>query len=204
MTTPATSITCPHCGATNVAGAQFCESCGKALPSLYPTGPRVVSADALPQTALGHQLVGGELAKTQKNASTALLVVAIIATAFAGIMYAIAQSSPRASQAMPPAVLAIQGGVAVIFWGLWAWSRKAPLPAAIVGLVLYATLIVLNMIAAAKVLAESHGETRANGIGGLGIGWLDIVILVVLGKGIGAGLKYKRLIQAGAGGAAAS
>ena len=71
-------LECPHCGATNVAGAQFCESCGKALPSLYPTGPRVVSADALPQTALGHQLVGGELAKTQKNASTALLVVAII------------------------------------------------------------------------------------------------------------------------------
>jgi peptidoglycan/LPS O-acetylase OafA/YrhL len=197
-----TSITCPHCGAPNVSGAQFCESCGKALPSAAATGPRVVSADALPQTALGHQLVTGELAKTQKNASTALLVVAIIASAVAGILIAVAQSNPGASQALPPVVMAIQVGVALIFWGLWAWSRKAPLPATIVGLVVYATLVVLNVIAATSQMAQSNERRPANGIGGLGIGWLDIVVLVVLGKGIEAGVKHKRLVQSGGGGPA--
>src|SRR5437868_1663764 len=71
-------IACPHCNAPNVAGAAFCESCGKALPRAAPGGPRVVSADALPQTAAGHKLLGDELLKQQRKASYTLLIVGII------------------------------------------------------------------------------------------------------------------------------
>ena len=40
------AIACPHCRAANPPGGAFCESCGKALPSPYRTGPRVIGGPA--------------------------------------------------------------------------------------------------------------------------------------------------------------
>lgn len=188
-----TAISCPHCGAPNVSDSAFCEACGKALPSGASSGPRVVSADALPQSAIGHRVVGDELLKTQKSASNALLAVAIIASIGAVIVYALSRS--RAGAAIPPFLTAIQVGLAGLFWGLWFWSRSAPLPAAITGLVAYSTLITVNVITSVSDLAKNSDAPR-RGFGGIGIGILDIVIIVVLVKGIQAGLKHKRLVQA--------
>jgi hypothetical protein len=191
MTNPATTVTCPHCGASNVAGGKFCESCGKALPDLMPSGPRIVSADALPQTAVGHAMVREELVKTQKKASTALLAVAILQCIGAGIVYLIFQNAPRAQR--PPnleLIMAIQGALVLIFFALWAWSLKSPLPASIVGLCLYATLIILNVIN-----AISSGARR-----GPGVGILDIIIVVVFIQAISASLKHRRLLQQQEGG----
>lgn len=193
-----TSILCPHCGASNLDAGAFCQSCGKALPSAIPGGPRIVSADALPTSAVGQRLVSDELVKTQKRASTALLVVAILTTVGAAIVFAITGAarqhlSADLARALQIAVL-IQSLVCVLFWGLWFWSRKAPLPAAIVGLVIYATLIAINVISAMSQLAANpNGPKR--GFGGIGVGILDIIILILLVRGIQAGLKHKRLQQ---------
>jgi hypothetical protein len=179
-------------------GAAFCESCGKALPAAAPTGPRVVTAEALPQTAIGHRMVSDELVKQQKTASTALLVVGLIQLTCGAIaLFALQKAAPGQFN---PVLFVIQFGVAAIFLGLWAWSRKSPLPAAIVGLVLYVTLVVINVISAMMALAANPDSPRS-GFGGLGIGLLDIIIIVILAQAIMAGLKYKRLLEAQGGGA---
>ena len=84
--------------------------------------------------------------------------------------------------------------IAAIFWGLFIWSRKQPLPAAIVGLVLYATLVVVNIVTTISNAASNHGTATQNyGIGNTGIGWIDIVIMAVLVQAISAGLKYRKM-----------
>ena len=40
---------------------------------------------------------------------------------------------------------------------------------------------------------DSGGPRR--GIGGIGIGWLDIVIIAFLAQGISAGLKHRKLLE---------
>lgn len=193
------NITCPHCGANNVSGAAFCESCGKALPSAAPTGPRVVSADMMPQSAAAAGLIGDELKKQQKSASNALLAVAILQTVFGAIVLIVLSSlnTRRGGQnVITPFVWAVQFAVAALFWGLWFWSRRSPLPATIVGLCLYVTLVAINVVSATSQLARDP-QNEQTGMRGLGIGILDIVIIVVLARAINAGLKYKRLQQQG-------
>ena len=187
-------IKCPHCGATNPSGGAFCEACGKALPSAVSSGPRVVSADALPQSAIGHQMVGDELLKTQKKARTALLVVAILQTFFGPLVLILLMQVSKPKLQLNPVVFVIQGGVALIFWALWFWSRKSPLPATIVGLILYCTLVAINVVTSVSQLA-AHPDAPRTGFGGLGIGIVDIIIIVILAQAIGASLKHKRLMQ---------
>jgi hypothetical protein len=196
--TTTTTISCPHCGATNPAGAAFCESCGKALPAMVPTGPRVVTADALPQTAIGHRMVGDELVKQQKKASSALLIVGILQMTCGAIALTfLSRAAPTVK--VNPIYFIIPLAVGGAFIGLYFWSRKSPLPATIVGLVLYVTIVVINVVTQITTLAQNPDAPRT-GLGGIGIGWLDIVVIAILAQAIGAGLKYKRLLEAQGGG----
>src|SRR5437660_345043 len=58
-----------------------------------------------------------------------------------------------------PLLIAAYFGVAIIFFALYFWSRKSPLPAAIVGLCLYATLVAINV----AVTLGSIGQTQGRG-----------------------------------------
>jgi hypothetical protein len=169
------------------------------MPQAYPSGPRVVTADALPQTAIGHRVVSDELVKQQKKASTALLVVGILQVTCGAIaLAAISKAAPAGT--VSPMIFVAQFGVAAIFFGLYFWSRKSPLPATIVGLILYVTLVVINVISSITALAQNPSGPRS-GFGGLGIGIVDIIIIVILSQAISAGLKYKRMSEAQGGAA---
>jgi hypothetical protein len=156
-----------------------------------------VTADALPQTAIGHRVVSDELVKQQKKASVALLVVGILQITCGAVLLTIL--SRAAPGQIGPMIFVIQFGLGGIFLGLYFWARKSPLPATIVGFILYTTLVVINVVTSVTQMAQ-HPDTPRTGIGGLGIGWLDIVIMAILAQAIGAGLKYKRLLQAQGGG----
>lgn len=179
MTT--TTIVCPHCGAESAGGA-FCESCGKALPAAMPGGPRVVSADAAPTTTVGRRMVGDELTRTQKKASGALLAVGILQLILGGILYAVVKNSPAAAEnaAEINLTLAVVIGVGLIYFALYFWAKRSPLPAAIVGLVLYLTLLLIDAVA--------DPTSIARGI------IIKIIIIVVLVRAIQAGLKHKQLL----------
>ena len=189
------STTCPHCGVANPGGAAFCESCGKALPSLAATGPRIVAGNQFATSTVGRELQADELHKTAKKASGALLAVAIIQTIIGPVvLFALAGARSGSPEFM--AAIVIQLVIAAVFWGLWIWSRFQPLPAAIVGLVLYGTLVAINVITNVSAMAQNGGERRAGGgIGGLGIGWLDIVIMAVLARAISAGAQHRKLMK---------
>lgn len=186
--------TCPHCGALSAAGA-FCQSCGNALPSAIPSGPRIVSGPELASTTAGQKLQGDELMKTAKRARGALLAVAILSTIGIGIVYAILKNLSKLPDSQILAGMIGQVIVAAIFWGLYFWSRYQPLPAAIIGLIAYCTLVVINVVTTLSMAAESRG-----GFGGIGIGWLDIVIIAILARAISAGAQHRRLLAQAAGG----
>jgi hypothetical protein len=183
---------CPHCGTPNPVGSTFCARCGKALPAAATSGgPRVLGKDDIAATAAGQKLQGDELHKQAKKASGALLAVAIIGTAAPVITYMIVKNSR--GMELNSVVFGIMVAVAAIFWGLWVWSRSQPLPAAIVGLALYGTLVAINVFTAVSNMSQNEGR-GAGGIGGIGIGWLDIIIMAVLVQAIQAGSKYRKLM----------
>jgi len=196
-TVASVAVACPHCGAQDASGgqSQFCASCGKALPSALPTGPRVVSGSAFASTSAGQKLQADELNKTARKAHGALLAVAIIQTIVTGVLVMVANSFHNLDRFIrTPAFIAL-AVIAALFWGLWVWALRQPLPAAIAGLVVYGTLKVIDVIAALSSL--SAGKAGRGGFGGIGIGWLDIIIIAVLCKAIGAGLQYRKMLQQG-------
>jgi hypothetical protein len=192
MTT--STIICPHCGENNLAGGAFCEACGKALPASTTGGPRIISGDAIPQSAAGQKLMGDQLQKQVNRAAYTLLAVGILQLTCGAIAAAVVSKLPGSPPEMLVVLLAAQFIVGGGFLGLYFWARRAPLPASIVGLVVYCTLVALNMINSVSQLGS--GNPRS-GFGGLGIGWLDIVIIIFLVQGINAGMKHKRMLESG-------
>ena len=185
---PSAQATCPHCSAVNPGDAQYCETCGMAMP-IPNYGPRIVDNASFAATSAGRQLQSEELHKQARRAAGALMAVAIIQTIFTVILVGTAANSRGGAQSFVVIVLTV---IAAIFWGLYFWARSQPLPAAIVGLVLYVTLKVLDVVAAISQGTIGH-TSSTNGIGGLGIGWPTIVIIVVLARAISAGLKYRKM-----------
>lgn len=198
--TTANTIACPHCGRYNPVPSSFCQYCGKALPAPLPTGPRVVGAGEFAATAAGQKLQADELHKQSKKATGALLAVAIIQTiaglVFVGLQHFLNNTTTAAAPLNLMVIAISEFIIAIIFWGLYFWARKMPLPAAIVGLVIYATLVVINIITTAEARA-SHPNATGSGIGGIGVGWLDVVIIAILARAISAGMTHRKLLQQG-------
>jgi hypothetical protein len=157
-------MNCPHCGASQTAESAFCTSCGKALPSGTPTGPRIVDNIADLQTDAGRTLQGAELEKELKKATRALLAVAIMQVLFGGLLLVLSmatnagdavdlpgQSLPKSLSA---AVFVSVFTIGAIFFGLYFWARKSPFPAAIVGLVLFLTVHALDALASPAALGR--------------------------------------------------
>jgi hypothetical protein len=165
------------------------------MPAATQAGPRVVSASATPTTAAGLKLHVDELQKQAKSASGALLAVAIIQTIFGGIAVA-ALSATNSGAPMNTTVLyATVFGIAVMFWALYVWSRWAPLPAAIVGLVIYVSLWLLDIIAAIFAMqgqGAGAGAAAASPFSGI---FIRIIIIAVLVKAVKAGTKHRQLMR---------
>jgi hypothetical protein len=179
---PNMTISCPHCGAANTAGAAFCAGCGKALPSAAPAGPRLVTGGATPTSSGGHALLGQELHKQTKKAFGALLAVGIIQLVFGLVVVGALESKNGGGGDFTVVYLSVFG-IGVAFLGLAFWARFNPLPPAIVGLVLFVSVHLLDAVADPASLAR-----------GL---IMKIIIVVVLSKAISAGLKYRQLMQSG-------
>lgn len=180
------SIACPHCGAENFTPGAFCESCGKALPSASASGPRIVT-DADATTSAGQTLVRKSLEKDMKKAFTALMVVAVLQTIFGPIMLfaqkkALEVQNPGMEFRIEPWAYGVVFGIAIAFWILAIWSRKAPLPASIVGLVLFVTLHLIEAVADPTTIAK-----------GL---LVKIIVVVVLSQAIQASLKHRQTMNA--------
>lgn len=178
---------CPHCGSNNPFGVSFCEACGKAMPSATPAAPRVVTTDAAPISTAARGMIEADLHKQMKKASTALLIVAILQAIFGPVALMLAKSTaereagPGMVMEIEPIAYVIVFGLAVAFFALWLWSRVNPFAAAIVGLVLFVSVHLLDAVADPGQLVR-------------GI-LVKIIVIVMLVQAIKAGLQYRQLRQ---------
>jgi hypothetical protein len=202
----ASSLLCPHCGVERSDQSAFCESCGKALPSALPSGPRIVGDNDIAQTTAGRNLQTEDLHKQIKKAVNALLAVAIIQTVVGLLVFGASQITNShvispASQNILSIGTIICLTLAAVFWGLYSWSQSQPLPAAIVGLVIYGTLAGVNIFTALShpTLHPTLQQRGAVGPQGIGIGWVDIMILAALIRAISAAITYRKLLRESAG-----
>jgi hypothetical protein len=181
------AVTCPHCHGSSQPGA-FCEACGMALPKPVRTAPRVVeSTKEFAATTAGRELQSDDLHKQAAKAATPLRWLGILLLIGGGLVFAGGAGSPR--QGPEQAAMTVVGGaialLGVIFIGLSIWARHQPLPAAIVGLLLYITLMALGAI---------------NDPASLASGWLiKILIISALIRSINAGLQHRRVLAGASG-----
>lgn len=188
------AVTCPHCAQPANAGDQFCQACGKALPSPLRSGPQVVRASDSATTSVGRTMQIDELKRLSMRAAGILIAVGVIQFIFAGIVWATSSVLIQrgASHAILIRTVTIVAGLGIVFLALGFWARKSPLPAAITGLVLYITVWVMDIIAGVIAVNRAHGQGAVayspfNGI------IIKIFIVAILIRAVVAGLRVKTL-----------
>jgi hypothetical protein len=178
-----TMSVCPHCGSQTLASAAFCESCGKAVSS-GSAGPRIVGNAAQATSGASAKLMADGLKKYTKRAMTTLIVLGCLQLVIAAVFYSISTGGPVANRGAMQTAALVTAGLGVVFLGLGFWARSSPLPATVVGTVLYGSLIMLNVV---------NWANQPGGARGLPVGLLDIIIVAFLLKGIQAALEYRKL-----------
>jgi hypothetical protein len=181
MSTTMGEIVCPHCNAGGQTPGGFCTACGKALPTASASGPRVLGQNEFGATGAGRSLRSNELVAQSKKAAGALIAVAIMQGVFGAILIAASTANVPVEHSALVMAYTINTGVALIFLALFFWARKSPLPAAIVGLVIFITMHLLSAILDPTQIIR-------------GI-IFKIIIVVVLVKAIQAGLQYRKIQQ---------
>lgn len=175
------TTSCPHCGAANSPDGAFCESCGKALPTLTTGGPRVVPTAGYAASAAGRAIQSEELKAQAKKAAGALLAVAILQAVMGTLLVTVAGRRKDMAGLDLTLVYFTVYGVGVVFFALYLWARKNPFPAAIAGLVVYVTVHLLDAV------ADPSALTR-------GI-LVKVIVIVILVRAIQAGAKHRTLIR---------
>lgn len=176
------ALACPHCGSENTEGASFCRACGKALPNIASAGPRFIEDGGAATTIAGTQAQNAELRAQIKKASGALLIVAILQVLGTVLIYFLMSSTElgkRASDADRLTVTVVMSAIAVLFFGLYAWSRKNPFPAAVVGLVVFVTIHLADALV--------DPTTILQGI------IVKIIVVAILIRAVKAGVRYRQL-----------
>lgn len=164
-----------------------------ALPTAIPTPPRIVTGNEPTAAGVGQIQIphADSLRLHAKKGEIAILAVAIIQTVV-GILALVRSSHTLAQNTMLITTVA-SFVLAAMFWGLYSWSQSQPLPAAIVGLVIYGTTMGLSITFSLKRLA--HGMAAKPGVSALGISWVDIMVIMALIRAVYAGVWHRRLLQ---------
>jgi hypothetical protein len=126
----------------------FCESCGKALPVNLPAGPSIQPIQTEAFTWAGRALQAKEFLRQAHYNCLVLLVLAILQALAGGCILAGSIALPNVNhQSASSAANAVSVFVlSAVFVGLYLWSRRSPLAAALIGLVIYATVAALNLL----------------------------------------------------------
>jgi hypothetical protein len=158
----------------------------------------VLSGSALASTGAGIKLQGDELKRQAAKASNALLIVAILQMIGTAILLSVAIGAVGGFDRLSnegKVTVAVVVGVAAVFWGLYFWARVNPLPAAIVGLVVYVTLWIVDLIAAFAAVAKAPAGQAAPATSPFSGIIVRIIIIVMLVRAIKAGLQHRRLLR---------
>ena len=171
-------VSCPSCQAENPAEFSECGSCGKALPStpLTPfSGPAAVKlGKSIGRVAT--RWAADQLKRQARKASLALMAASIFQAI--GATYIVIQMRDR-GQEVPVHQYLFLYGISSMFFVLSLAARKAPFPAAFAGVILFASIQVLDAV------LDSSRLTREIFFKGIIIG--------ILMKAVIAGWRYHRI-----------
>ncbi|MCE9575590.1 MAG: zinc ribbon domain-containing protein [Deltaproteobacteria bacterium] len=126
---PVESIECPKCQASLTYEDQFCPSCGVSAAAERER-QRVFAAVHAP-----------------KLASARNWLLALAAWYVLGNLLGVATAGDRLAPLVKQIVVALGLGLCVVQLGLWWWSGRAFLAAAVVSLVLFVTVFTLDAVA---------------------------------------------------------
>ena len=88
----------------------------------------------------------------------------------------------RHDRGMVTGLLVMNVVLAVVYFGLYLWARSQPFPAALIALLIYLSVLVLNAIIDPKLLAQ---------------GWLiKIFVIAGLGSAVSAAYKHRKMQEA--------
>jgi len=110
-----------------------------------------------------------------------MFVVAVLHVISAVLLYALLSGDRDVEPNLPETLLVVNFVLAAIYASLGFWARANPLPAAIVGLVLFISVMVLN--------AVLDPTTIAQGV------IVKVIVIVVLSKAIQAGAKHRKMVS---------
>ncbi len=169
---------CPHCHAPTAQPGSFCVSCGKAMPSENPTGPRILGTHDLASSHAGRSLQMDHLDRHIRTGYGTLLGVSILQLSVALLWLLLAAFGPG-----EPAHLynraAFVGGIGSIFCILAFWSKRSPLPATVIGLVLFLSSWVFDIRADPNVAIQNIV--------------IKIAIAIFLFRAVAAAIKHRAL-----------
>ncbi|MCC6676198.1 MAG: zinc ribbon domain-containing protein [Phycisphaerales bacterium] len=173
------NVQCPHCSAPNPPESRFCGACGKALPSALPTRPVIIGEKDFATSESGRALQLDELHRRARTARNILFFLAILQLLFAGALTALGASDATGRSNGLLVLGAAVGVVGLLFLILGFWAGRNPLPASIVGLVLYATLVVGDALASPATIIQGA--------------IIKVFIIIVLAKAVSAGVRHRQL-----------
>lgn len=178
-------LACPHCDVENPLGSRFCQSCGKAVPDMIQSSPKIISDEELAETKSGQNIQSMELQKATRKSVVTLWCLAILQFLSGVVFYFILKNTADANldaaeqERIILFAVSVVVGLGIIFAVLAIWARKSPLPASIVGFTLYVTVQLVDALADPMTLAK---------------GWLiKAFIIIALINAIKAGVKHKKL-----------
>lgn len=173
------NVQCPHCGAPNPPDSRFCGACGKALPSAVPTRPVIIGDKDFATSESGRALQLDELHRRARAARNILFCLAVLQFIFSGALTALALSDATGQGDRLLVIGIATGVVGLLFLILGFWAGRNPLPASIVGLVLFVTFVVADALASPATLIQGA--------------IIKIFIIAVLAKAVSAGVRHRQL-----------
>lgn len=174
---------CPHCHVPDGGAGSFCTHCGMALPN--DSEPRIIRGGNLASTAGGRELQIKDLARRARGAIIPLVAISLFQFAIGALFIALGANSSDAlsRQGYEAPDLTVLGIGMIVFGAIYAvfalWAKWSPLPAAITGLTLYATVLCVDTILDPRNLMNGF--------------IIKAIIIVALVKAISAGLKHRAL-----------
>ncbi len=182
---------CPHCAVTNDMAGDFCASCGLALPSVAPTGPRIITRKGTATTIAGQKLQSGELLNTTRRAARSLLSIGIINLAFGALyIFMIVTLYGGNLQRVTPAFLASTAAMltaGALYMAMFWWANYNPLAATLVGLGVYLLRWVVDIWIQTTLVSSTSTNQNYN------YGIVRIFMVIYLIRGVGAGWKHRQL-----------
>jgi hypothetical protein len=158
------------------------------LPINLPAGPSIRPTQAEAFTWAGRVLQAKEFLRQARYNCLVLLILAIFQVTAGGCILAGAVALPHVGhQPASSAANAVSVFVlSAVFVGLYLWSRRSPLAAALTGLIIYVTVAALNLLFL-LALGMLCALPFAAGIIGL--------IIWLLVRALQAGARYNRLTK---------